>query len=76
MTTHSGQGDEPRQSAARPAHEGVILPSDGSGPFIPGATDQDPPARETGTSVQPWGLPEAVPYGVPQPQPVPPPLPQ
>ncbi|MFJ9029094.1 hypothetical protein ACIRQP_11325 [Streptomyces sp. NPDC102274] len=53
--THSGQGDEPQHPAARPAHEGVVLPSDGSGPWIPGtAADQD---RAVPTGGQPWGQP-------------------
>ncbi|MER8067388.1 hypothetical protein ABTZ59_03620 [Streptomyces sp. NPDC094034] len=53
--THSGQGDEPQHPAARPAHEGVVLPSDGSGPWIPGsAADQD---RVVPTGGQPWGGP-------------------
>ncbi|MDX3854619.1 hypothetical protein [Streptomyces sp. AK02-01A] len=50
--THSGQGDE-RRHAARPAHEGVVLPGDGSEPWIPGAAaDQAAP-----TGGQPWGQP-------------------
>ncbi|MEU3184498.1 hypothetical protein ABZ707_09840 [Streptomyces sp. NPDC006923] len=50
--THSGQGDE-RRHAARPAHEGVVLPGDGSEPWIPGAVaDQAAP-----TGGQPWGQP-------------------
>ncbi|MFE2035581.1 hypothetical protein ACFXBB_20460 [Streptomyces scopuliridis] len=53
--THSGQGEEPQHPAARPAHEGVVLPSDGSGPWIPGtAADQDRAAPAGG---QPWGQP-------------------
>ncbi|MEV4974926.1 hypothetical protein [Streptomyces scopuliridis] len=53
--THSGQGDEPQHPAARPAHEGVVLPSDGSGPWIPGtAADQD---RAVPAGGQPWGQP-------------------
>ncbi|WP_262508455.1 hypothetical protein [Streptomyces spongiicola] len=38
--THSGQGDESWHPASRPAHEGVVLPADGSEPFIPGAGAQ------------------------------------
>ncbi|MFI1938532.1 hypothetical protein ACH44C_15335 [Streptomyces purpureus] len=45
--TQSGQGQEPRLPAARPAHEGVVLPSDGSGPWVPDAAG---PAGG-----QPWG---------------------
>ncbi|MER6912414.1 hypothetical protein ABT354_12155 [Streptomyces sp. NPDC000594] len=40
--THSGQGDDGRP-AARPTHEGVVLPSDGSAPWAPpGAHTPDP----------------------------------
>ncbi|MFJ9803952.1 hypothetical protein [Streptomyces wuyuanensis] len=51
--THSGQGDESRHPASRPAHEGVVLPADGSEPFIPGVSAQQvAPAGGT-----PWGDP-------------------
>lgn len=51
--THSGQGDEPQHSAARPAHEGVVLPADGSEPWAPGVGgDQAAPAGGS-----PWGAP-------------------
>ncbi|MCP3821892.1 hypothetical protein NLX86_28510 [Streptomyces sp. A3M-1-3] len=51
--TQSGQGDEPQYPAARPAHEGVVLPADGSGPWIPGVSgEQVAPAGG-----QPWGQP-------------------
>ncbi|MFB7571925.1 hypothetical protein [Streptomyces sp. NPDC056165] len=33
--TQSGQGEEP---SARPAHEGIVLPSDGGEPLLPGMT--------------------------------------
>ncbi|WAX79468.1 hypothetical protein [Streptomyces sp. KMM 9044] len=33
--TQSGQGEEP---SARPAREGIVLPSDGGGPLLPGMT--------------------------------------
>ncbi|MBT2364702.1 hypothetical protein J7E88_05070 [Streptomyces sp. ISL-10] len=56
--THSGQGDEQRLPAARPAHEGVVLPADGSEPLIPGA----PGAQATPAGGQPWGAP----WGPPQ----------
>ncbi|MFI2368334.1 hypothetical protein [Streptomyces sp. NPDC018833] len=56
--THSGQGDEQRLPAARPAHEGVVLPADGSEPLIPGAPD----AQATPAGGQPWGAP----WGPPQ----------
>ncbi|MFF2061873.1 hypothetical protein ACFVWZ_08745 [Streptomyces sp. NPDC058200] len=51
--THSGQGDERHDHAARPAHEGVVLPGDGSEPWIPG-TPAEQPAPAGG---QPWGQP-------------------
>ncbi|MFC0847708.1 hypothetical protein ACFH04_28950 [Streptomyces noboritoensis] len=44
--TQSRQGDEPQLPAVRPAHEGVVLPADGSAPIPPG-----PPGA------QPWGQP-------------------
>ncbi|MGW8954170.1 hypothetical protein [Streptomyces sp. NPDC055709] len=51
--THSGQGDESRLPAARPAHEGVVLPADGSEPWIPGVSgEQVAPAGGS-----PWGAP-------------------
>ncbi|WP_434591088.1 hypothetical protein [Streptomyces sp. A5-4] len=54
--TQSGQGDESRLPAAQPpAHEGVVLPADGSGPWIPGAAAADEQATPTGG--QPWGQP-------------------
>ncbi|RDG35703.1 hypothetical protein [Streptomyces corynorhini] len=60
--THSGQGDEPRNPAARPAHEGVVLPSDGSGPWIPGsAVDQNQAATPS------YGPPRDAPYGAHEP---------
>ncbi len=49
--TQSGQGDEQQHPAVRPAHEGVVLPSDGGEPWTPGrAADQAAPAGG-----QPWG---------------------
>ncbi|MFJ8075476.1 hypothetical protein ACIQ7Q_16440 [Streptomyces sp. NPDC096176] len=59
--THSGQGDEQRLPAARPAHEGVVLPADGSEPLIPGA----PGAQAAPAGGQPWGEP----WGPQQPAP-------
>ncbi|MBT2488275.1 hypothetical protein J7E96_07005 [Streptomyces sp. ISL-96] len=73
--TQSGQGDESRLPAARPpAHEGVVLPADGSGPWIPGAPEE----HVAPAGGQPWGQPwgpqqSAAPqppqqqYGAPQP---------
>ncbi|MHC5702526.1 hypothetical protein OTC26_013910 [Streptomyces tirandamycinicus] len=51
--THSGQGDESRPPASRPAHEGVVLPADGSEPFIPGVSAQ----RVAPAGGTPWGAP-------------------
>ncbi|MFF3687611.1 hypothetical protein [Streptomyces sp. NPDC002187] len=34
--THSGQGGEQQIPAAQPAHEGIVLPADGSEPWMPG----------------------------------------
>ncbi|MFK8911982.1 hypothetical protein ACJA3G_33775, partial [Streptomyces sp. YS-3] len=44
--TQSRQGDEPQQPAARPAHEGVVLPADGSAPWPPGGRPWE--ARQDG----------------------------
>ncbi|MEU6817157.1 hypothetical protein [Streptomyces sp. NPDC046860] len=46
--TQSGQGDQP---SARPAHEGIVLPSDGGEPLLPGTTGA-PAAPPEG---QAWG---------------------
>ncbi|MFF3245467.1 hypothetical protein ACFYWY_17445 [Streptomyces sp. NPDC002870] len=51
--TQSGQGDEQQPPAARPAHEGVVLPADGSEPWIPGVSD----AQVAPAGGQPWGEP-------------------
>ncbi|MFP1626402.1 hypothetical protein ACLB9X_14780 [Streptomyces sp. 5K101] len=51
--THSGQGDEQRLPAARPAYEGVVLPADGSEPLIPGSLG----AQAAPAGGQPWGAP-------------------
>ncbi|MFF8728020.1 hypothetical protein ACF073_16225 [Streptomyces sp. NPDC015171] len=49
--TQSGQGDEP---SARPAREGIVLPSDGGEPLLPGMTATPaPPAGPAGG--QSWG---------------------
>ncbi|MFI9546949.1 hypothetical protein ACIHAR_24010 [Streptomyces sp. NPDC052016] len=64
--TQSGQGEEP---SARPAHEGIVLPSDGGEPLLPGMRSgahdggqqygqQAPPASAPPggqTWGQPWG---------------------
>ncbi|MDQ8704627.1 hypothetical protein RCO28_19340 [Streptomyces sp. LHD-70] len=64
--TQSGQGEEPQIPAARPAHEGVVLPADGGEPLVPGTYgDQAVPAGGTPWG-QPWGpdVPQAGPsYG-------------
>ncbi|MEV5874235.1 hypothetical protein AB0L75_08385 [Streptomyces sp. NPDC052101] len=48
--TQSGQGEEP---SARPAHEGIVLPSDGGEPLLPGMTGEPAPAAPAGG--QAWG---------------------
>ncbi|MEU0162479.1 hypothetical protein ABZ154_27640 [Streptomyces sp. NPDC006261] len=62
--TQSGQGGEQQLPAGRPAHEGVVLPSDGGAPWIPGAPtggQADQGGRPAGQAVpaggQPWGQP-------------------
>ncbi|MFE4665304.1 hypothetical protein ACFRI7_14410 [Streptomyces sp. NPDC056716] len=64
--TQSGQGEEP---SARPAHEGIVLPSDGGEPLLPGTLNQPggpapvPPGAAIPASApqgaqawdQPWG---------------------
>ncbi|MEU6062030.1 hypothetical protein [Streptomyces sp. NPDC047097] len=56
MTTHSGQGPEPHHPAARPAHEGVVLPGDGSEPWVPGDRQDGPEHGRPGGPAggQPW----------------------
>ncbi|WP_434744332.1 hypothetical protein [Streptomyces sp. A-14] len=83
--TQSGQGGEHQLPAARPAHEGVVLPADGGAPWTPGA----PPDGQGGQGApaggepwgQTWGPQSAGPqpdqraqggYGYPQAQPLPP----
>ncbi|MGW4434304.1 hypothetical protein ACWELO_00690 [Streptomyces sp. NPDC004596] len=48
--TQSGQGEEP---SARPAREGIVLPSDGGEPLLPGMTGAPAPGAPTGG--QAWG---------------------
>ncbi|MFJ9816724.1 hypothetical protein ACIRU3_15880 [Streptomyces sp. NPDC101151] len=50
--TQSGQGDEP---SARPAREGIVLPSDGGEPLLPGMTGA--PASAAPAGGQAWGGP-------------------
>ncbi|MFJ8107380.1 hypothetical protein [Streptomyces sp. NPDC096132] len=66
--TQSGQGEEP---SARPAREGIVLPSDGGEPLIPGltATSGPQPGPHQGGQPGPYG---AQPYGQQQPVPQPP----
>ncbi|WP_086725736.1 hypothetical protein [Streptomyces carpinensis] len=52
--TQSGQGEEP---SARPAHEGIVLPSDGGQPLLPGT------AGGAGGPVGPGGPPPGQPNG-------------
>ncbi|WP_326704211.1 hypothetical protein [Streptomyces cyaneofuscatus] len=59
-----GQGGEQQLPAGRPAHEGVVLPSDGGAPWIPGApsggqADQggQPDGQAVPAGGQPWGQP-------------------
>ncbi|MDQ0961042.1 hypothetical protein QFZ66_004920 [Streptomyces sp. B4I13] len=52
--TQSGQGEEP---SAQPAREGIVLPSDGGEPLLPGTTPdvRRPPARpQPGTAPEPY----------------------
>ncbi|MEU9209361.1 hypothetical protein AB0D27_15785 [Streptomyces sp. NPDC048415] len=48
--TQSGQGEEP---SARPAREGIVLPSDGGEPLLPGTAGD----RTTPAGGQAWGRP-------------------
>ncbi|MFE5214256.1 MULTISPECIES: hypothetical protein [unclassified Streptomyces] len=48
--TQSGQGEEP---SAQPAREGIVLPSDGGEPLLPGAAGTPGPAAPAGG--QAWG---------------------
>ncbi|MEV5149018.1 hypothetical protein [Streptomyces sp. NPDC052727] len=48
--TQSGQGEEP---SARTAREGIVLPSDGGEPLLPGMTGTPAPANPAGG--QAWG---------------------
>ncbi|MEU5524609.1 hypothetical protein ABZ759_29100 [Streptomyces sp. NPDC047860] len=59
--TQSGQGEEP---SARPAREGIVLPSDGGEPLLPGMT-AGPVAPGGGTEGRPsaGGFPASAPPG-------------
>jgi hypothetical protein len=79
--TQSGQGEEP---SARHAHEGIVLPSDGGEPLLPGMTGGRGGQQPTGPQMPPpapaapppggqsWGTP----WGPDQQQNPPPPPPQ
>ncbi|WP_328318094.1 hypothetical protein [Streptomyces sp. NBC_00388] len=56
--TQNGQGDEPQLPAVRPAHEGVVLPSDGSGPYIPEVAGEHAIPAGGQPWGQPWGPPD------------------
>ncbi|MFC7990551.1 hypothetical protein ACFUV2_14730 [Streptomyces pilosus] len=69
--TQSGQGEEP---SARPAREGIVLPSDGGEPLLPGAAagpvapggagaDGRPPAGGFPASAPPGGQTWGTPWG-------------
>ncbi|WP_328538197.1 hypothetical protein [Streptomyces sp. NBC_00344] len=51
--TQNGQGDEPQHPAVRRAHEGVVMPSDGSGPYVPEVAGE----HTVPAGGQPWGQP-------------------
>lgn len=54
--TQSGQGDEQQPPAGRPAHEGLVLPADGSAPWAAGGQAANPPAEPAAPAGgQPWG---------------------
>ncbi|MFF8554155.1 hypothetical protein ACF058_15100 [Streptomyces sp. NPDC015501] len=56
--TQSGQDGEQQLPAARPAHEGVVLPADGGPPWTPGAAGQEGRGEQaTPAGGQPWGQP-------------------
>ncbi|MGW0731382.1 hypothetical protein [Streptomyces sp. NPDC002851] len=69
--TQSGQGEEPQLPAARPAHEGVVLPADGGDPLMPGTYGTDGTVPAGGS---PWGTPwgpQTAPGAEQPPQPAP-----
>ncbi|GAA1350074.1 hypothetical protein ACFPK5_16935 [Streptomyces beijiangensis] len=65
--TQNGQGDEPQLPAVRPAHEGVVLPGDGSAPLIPEVAGE----HTLPAGGQPWGQPWGPEQSAPQPQQLP-----
>ncbi|MFC5669799.1 hypothetical protein ACFP2V_06630, partial [Streptomyces incanus] len=61
--TQSGQGEEP---SARPAREGIVLPSDGGEPLLPGMTGPAgpvPPGGQAPASAPPGGQTWGTPWG-------------
>ncbi|MGI5376229.1 hypothetical protein ACQEV2_18620 [Streptomyces sp. CA-251387] len=63
--TQSGQGEEP---SARPAREGIVLPSDGGEPLLPGMTGGDRPMSVPATppaAPPPSAPPEGQAWGTP-----------
>jgi hypothetical protein len=62
--TQSGQGEQP---SARPAREGIVLPSDGGEPLLPGTIPAAPPAAGQAWG-QPWGPEQQYPDPDPGPQ--------
>ncbi|MFE9937253.1 hypothetical protein [Streptomyces hirsutus] len=71
--TQSGQGEEP---SARPAREGIVLPSDGGQPLLPGMTgaaaDPVAPGGQAPASAPPGGQTWGTPWGPEQQQQLPP----
>ncbi|MFJ6725886.1 hypothetical protein ACIQPQ_13330 [Streptomyces sp. NPDC091281] len=57
--TQSGQGEEP---SARPAREGIVLPSDGGEPLLPGMTQVPPQPSRPGRSRPAEERPAPQPY--------------
>lgn len=55
--TQSGQGDERQLPAARPAHEGVVLPAEGGAPWRIGEPVVGQPDQAAPAGGQPWGMP-------------------
>ncbi|MFD4129014.1 hypothetical protein ACFXKK_04585 [Streptomyces globisporus] len=50
-----GQGGEHQHPAARPAHEGVVLPADGSAPWTPGEPAGGQGGQGAPAGGEPWG---------------------
>ncbi|WP_326699193.1 hypothetical protein OG909_18945 [Streptomyces sp. NBC_01754] len=78
--TQSGQGDEQQPPAVQPAHEGLVLPSQGSDPWAAGGRAGNPPAEPVAPAGgQPWGRswgPQSAPQGGLPPGQLPPEQPQ